>query len=75
VYFPGGSVGEPFIDADDIADVVTAALTTERHVGKVHDVTGPRLLTFAEAVGEIARRRVARFSTSGFRERTTRRRW
>ncbi len=55
VYFPGGSVGEPFIDADDIADVVTAALTTDRHVGKVHDVTGPRLLTFAEAVGEIAK--------------------
>lgn len=55
VYFPGGSVAEPFIDADDIADVVTEALTTDRHVGKLYDVTGPRLLTFAEAVGEIGK--------------------
>ncbi len=55
VYFPGGSVAEPFIDADDIADVVAEALTTDRHVGKLYDVTGPRLLTFAQAVGEIGK--------------------
>ncbi len=55
VYFPAGSVVEPFIDCDDIADLVTEALTTDRHVGKLHEVTGPRLLTFAEAVGEIAK--------------------
>lgn len=47
-------VSEPFIDADDIADVVVAALTEERHANRLYEVTGPRALTFAEAVGEIA---------------------
>jgi uncharacterized protein YbjT (DUF2867 family) len=53
VAFPAGNVAEPFIDADDIADVVTAALTEDKHVGELYEVTGPRLLTFAEAVAEI----------------------
>lgn len=51
---PAGAVREPFIDADDIADVVVAALTDARHVNRLYEVTGPRALTFAEAVGEIA---------------------
>jgi len=52
---PAGEVGEPFIDADDIADVAVAALTEDGHAGQVYEVTGPRLLTFAQAVQEIAR--------------------
>ena len=55
VLLPAGDVGEPFIDAEDIADVAVAALTEDGHTGQVHEVTGPRLLTFAEAVAEIAR--------------------
>jgi uncharacterized protein YbjT (DUF2867 family) len=51
---PAGNIGEPFVDADDIADVATAALTEDGHVGKLYELTGPRLLTFAEAVHEIA---------------------
>ncbi|MBA8880737.1 NAD(P)H-binding protein [Phyllobacterium myrsinacearum] len=51
---PVGSVGEPFIDTDDIADVVAAALTDDRHIGQLYEVTGPRLLTFAQATAEIA---------------------
>jgi uncharacterized protein YbjT (DUF2867 family) len=51
---PAGPVPEPFIDVDDIADIVVAALTDERHVNKLYEVTGPRALTFAEAVAEIA---------------------
>jgi uncharacterized protein YbjT (DUF2867 family) len=47
-------VPEPFVDADDIADVAVAALTEEGHVGQLYELTGPRLLTFAEAVEEIA---------------------
>lgn len=54
VALPVGDVKEPFIDADDIADVVVAALTEEGHAGQVYELTGPRLLTFAEAVAEIA---------------------
>jgi uncharacterized protein YbjT (DUF2867 family) len=55
VALPAGDVGEPFVDADDIADVAVAALTEDGHVGQLYEVTGPRLLTFAQAVGEIAR--------------------
>jgi uncharacterized protein YbjT (DUF2867 family) len=51
---PAGDVGEPFVDADDIADVAVAALTEDGHHGEVYEVTGPRALTFAQAVGEIA---------------------
>jgi uncharacterized protein YbjT (DUF2867 family) len=54
VAFPAGSTPEPFIDVDDIADVVVAALTEDRHAGQVYEVTGPRLLTFGEAVDAIA---------------------
>jgi uncharacterized protein YbjT (DUF2867 family) len=53
VAFPGRETPEPFIDVDDIADVVVAALTEAGHAGQVYEVTGPRLLTFADAVGEI----------------------
>ena len=55
ITLPAGTVGEPFVDADDIADVAVAALTEDGHAGQVYEVTGPRLLTFAEAVEEIAR--------------------
>lgn len=51
---PVGEVKEPFVDADDIADVAAAALTEPGHAGKIYDVTGPELLTFGEAVSQIA---------------------
>jgi uncharacterized protein YbjT (DUF2867 family) len=50
---PVDRVQEPFVDADDIADVVVAALTDDRHVGQLYELTGPRLLTFRDAVAEI----------------------
>jgi uncharacterized protein YbjT (DUF2867 family) len=53
--FPAGAVREPFVDVRDIADVVVAVLTAgDRYTGEVLEVSGPRLLTFAEAVAEIA---------------------
>ena len=55
VVLPAGDVGEPFVDADDIADVAVAALTEEGHAGQLYELTGPRLLTFAEAIEEIAK--------------------
>jgi len=54
VVLPAGDVPEPFVDADDIADVAVAALTEDGHIGKLYELTGPRLLTFAEAIDEIA---------------------
>lgn len=54
VALPAGDVAEPFVDAEDIADVAVAALAEEGHAGQLYEMTGPRLLTFAEAVEEIA---------------------
>ncbi|AUH40587.1 NmrA family transcriptional regulator [Streptomyces sp. CMB-StM0423] len=54
VALPAGDVREPFVDADDIAAAAVAALTEDGHVGRTYELTGPRLLTFAEAVAEIA---------------------
>jgi uncharacterized protein YbjT (DUF2867 family) len=51
---PAGEVPTLFLDAEDIADVAVAALTDDRHVGQLYELTGPRSLTFAEAAAEIA---------------------
>ncbi|MDP6705127.1 MAG: NAD(P)H-binding protein [Alphaproteobacteria bacterium] len=53
VALPAGAAKEPFVDADDIADVVVEALMDARHVGQLYEVTGPRLMSFADAVNEI----------------------
>jgi uncharacterized protein YbjT (DUF2867 family) len=55
VSLPVGAVGEPFVDADDIADVAEAVLTEPGHVGQVYELTGPRLLSFADAITEIGK--------------------
>jgi uncharacterized protein YbjT (DUF2867 family) len=54
VVLPVGNVGEPFIDAEDIADVAIAALTDDRHIGMLYEVSGPELLSFNDAVTAIA---------------------
>jgi uncharacterized protein YbjT (DUF2867 family) len=55
VHFPARGVREPFVDVEDVADVAVAALSEDGHVGRLYELTGPRMLTFSEAVGEIAR--------------------
>ncbi|MEU1231729.1 NmrA family transcriptional regulator [Streptomyces sp. NPDC005828] len=55
VVFPAGDTAEPFIDADDLADVVVETLTADGHAGRVHEVTGPRPVGFAEVAAEISR--------------------
>ena len=54
VALPAGDVAEPFVDVEDIADAALAALTEDGHVGRLYEMTGPRLLTFAEAVRLVA---------------------
>jgi uncharacterized protein YbjT (DUF2867 family) len=55
VALPVGSVAEPFVDVDDIADMAVAALSDPCHSCQLYEITGPRALTFAEAISEIAR--------------------
>jgi uncharacterized protein YbjT (DUF2867 family) len=54
VVLPASDQAEPFIDVDDIADVAVAALTDQRHIGQVYEVTSPRLMSFPQAVAEVA---------------------
>jgi uncharacterized protein YbjT (DUF2867 family) len=53
IALPATSTKEPFVDADDIADVVVEALLDDSHIGQLYEVTGPRLMTFADAITEI----------------------
>jgi uncharacterized protein YbjT (DUF2867 family) len=53
IALPAGTVAEPFVDAEDIADIVASALTTDDHQGKRYEVTGPRLLTLADVAADL----------------------
>ncbi|MEV0775619.1 NAD(P)H-binding protein [Streptomyces sp. NPDC050433] len=53
---PADAVPEPFIDVDDVADAATTVLSEPgRHAGRIYELTGPRAITFAEAVELMAR--------------------
>jgi uncharacterized protein YbjT (DUF2867 family) len=51
---PAGNAVEAFVDADDIADVVVAALTDDRHASQRYELTGPRLMSFEEVARDLA---------------------
>jgi len=52
---PVGDIQEPFVDAEDIADVVFASLTIDRHIGQLYELTGPRLLTLPQVVEALSK--------------------
>ncbi len=54
ITLPAADIAEPFVDVNDIADVAVAALTEEGHAYEIYEVTGPRMLTFAELAREIS---------------------
>lgn len=54
ITLPAGDMPEPFVDADDIAEVVVAALTEDGHNGETYEVTGPRLMTMADVAAELS---------------------
>jgi uncharacterized protein YbjT (DUF2867 family) len=51
---PAGTGLEPFIDADDIADVAVAVLTQPNHRAMAYDISGSEAITFADAARIIA---------------------
>ena len=52
---PKPKVQVPYVDTDDISDVVVAAMLDDKHNGKIYEVTGPRLLTFKDIADEISK--------------------
>jgi uncharacterized protein YbjT (DUF2867 family) len=55
ITLPAGDQVEPFVDVDDIADVVVAALTEDHHDGQIYEVTGPRLMSIADVAADLSR--------------------
>ena len=55
ITLPAGDQVEPFVDADDIADVAVAALTEDHHAGEVYEITGPRLMSLADVAADLSR--------------------
>ncbi|MEL7112409.1 MAG: NAD(P)H-binding protein [Pseudomonadota bacterium] len=55
ITLPAGDQVEPFVDADDIADVVVAALTADHHAGQIYEVTGPRLMSMHDIAKDLSR--------------------
>lgn len=54
ITLPAGYVAEPFVDAEDVAEIVAESLTSDRHVDRLYEVTGPRLLTMFDVAAEIS---------------------
>ncbi|WP_043738886.1 NAD(P)H-binding protein [Nocardia asiatica] len=51
---PAGRGAASYVDAEDIAAVVVAALTEDGHAGRVYELSGRRAVTLAEAVATIS---------------------
>jgi uncharacterized protein YbjT (DUF2867 family) len=54
VALPTADVPEPFIDLEDLADVAVEMLCRHESVDTTLELTGPRLLTFADAAAELS---------------------
>lgn len=70
---PAADVKDPLVDAEDIADVVVAALT-QGLPETVFEVTGPRLMTFSEVAQQLShsvRRPISYVAVSAEEFRTT----
>jgi uncharacterized protein YbjT (DUF2867 family) len=55
ITLPAGTTPEPFVDADDIAEIAVAALSEDGHDGEIYEVTGPRLMTLADIAADLSR--------------------
>ena len=53
IALPAGVVAEPFLDIDDLAEVAELVLTSAEPSDETLELTGPELITFAEAAAEL----------------------
>ncbi|WP_019669734.1 NAD(P)H-binding protein [Eudoraea adriatica] len=54
VALPKNEAQVPYVDANDIADVVVASLLDDKHNSEIYELTGPRTLAFSDVVREIS---------------------
>ncbi|MFD3471988.1 NAD(P)H-binding protein [Streptomyces sp. NPDC058682] len=55
IVLPTADAVEAFVDTGDVADVVVAALTDDRHIGKTYELSGPRLMGFEDVAAELSK--------------------
>ncbi len=55
IYLPAREGKIVAIDARDVASAAVAVLTSEGHSGRIYDLTGPELLSFADMAEKIGR--------------------
>lgn len=55
MFVPAGHGKTGFVDAEDIALVAATVLTEEGHEGKSYTITGPELLSYAEASEQLSK--------------------
>lgn len=55
ITLPDVSTPEPYVDVEDIAEIVVVALTQPGHVGELYEVTGPRKLTLVDIAEELSK--------------------
>ena len=55
VALPTADLPEPFVDLEDLADVAVEMLSRHHVADTTLELTGPRLLTFAEAAAELSK--------------------
>lgn len=55
IILPEVGTPEPFVDIDDIAEVVVVALTQPGHAGELYEVTGPQMLTLNNIAEELSK--------------------
>jgi len=48
--FMAGSAKEPFVDLEDLTDVIVQSLIDDQHNGQIYEVTGADMYTFEEAL-------------------------
>ena len=51
---PAGDTLEPFVDAEDIADVVVTTLTQQKYHNRLYELTGPRAMSFSECMKAVS---------------------
>ncbi|MGC5287543.1 NAD(P)H-binding protein [Micromonospora sp. DT231] len=54
IRLPAGDGAEPWIDVNDVAEVMAAALLDTRHVGQGYSLSGPRTLTLTQVAAELS---------------------
>jgi uncharacterized protein YbjT (DUF2867 family) len=55
VALPRTLAAEPFVDVEDLVDIAVAALNTSAHSRRLYELTGPKAITFADGIDQIAR--------------------